>query len=225
MTADNQNVTAFKAFLIVNHIGLPIPNATTAGYETKFPQSATVRQRFELQLSRTRLRFGLPAFDLWWIDTPIVPWSGATGPYRAVVQFGHHSMNPRADGGKPTTWHWDNLSITPAVPFTIINATTRYATASSPSVTLRSPAPAGARLRFAAHGRDIEVSFDGGRRWSDARLQDQELNLSSRFRSYWMSIPAGTQTIRFRGDAANGFSKWFVRDVSVWAGGETRDDD
>jgi hypothetical protein len=233
MTADDRNVSSFKAFLIINHIGFPIPNASTAGYETRFPQSATVRQRFELQLSRTRLKFGLPGpvladgttgAPLWWIDTPIIPWSGIGGPYRAVVQIGHHSLNPGADGGKPTTWHWDNVAITPAVPFTIINATTRYATAGSPSVTLKSPAPSGARLRFAAHGRNMEVSFDGGRRWTDARRQDQELNLSTRFNSYWMSIPAGTQTIRFRGSAANGFSKWFVRDVSVWAGGETRND-
>lgn len=230
MTADDRNVTAFKAFLILEHRSIPIPVATTAGYETRFPQSATVRQRFELQLSRTRLKFGMPSpvnaaapvppAPIWWIDTPIIPWPATNGVYRAVVQLGHHSLNPRADGGTPTTWHWDNIGISPAAPFTIINATSRYANPSSPSVTLRSPAPSGARVRFAAHGNNMEVSFDGGS-WRDARRQAQELNLANRFRSYWMSIPAGTRSIRFRGAAAGGFSKWFVRDISVWAGGET----
>ena len=241
MTADERGVSAFEGYMIVSHIAIPLPRLTTAGYESvlrgtlssnpalaHLEQSATVRERFVLELSRTRLKFGMaPRSDangthagLTWIDTPI-PDLVLLGFTRGVIQIGHHSMNPAGDGGTPTTWHWDNVAISRAIPFTIVNATTRYADAASPNVQLQRPAPSGGYLRFAGHGTKLEVSFDGGRRWTSARQQRQARALSDRFNSYWMPIPAGATTMRFRGKAAKRFSGWFVRDVAVWAGGGT----
>ena len=213
MSAEARTVSAFRATLVRDHVATALPAATSAGYESRLTQSATVREQFVLELSRTRVRFGMPARGLWWVDAaiPDLGWS------RGVVQIGHHSLNPRADGGTPTTWHWDNVGVSPAVPFTVVNATARYADATSPELALRAPAPAGARLRFAAHGLGVQVSFDGGSTWVGAWRQQQELDATDRFRSYWMPIPAGAQRVRFRAAATPGFASWFVRDVAVWA--------
>jgi hypothetical protein len=218
MTATSRTVSAFRAAFIIDHHTYWLPVATADGYETKFAQSATVRRRFELQLTPTRIRFGMPNENLWWIDAALPP--GTDLPFdHAVVQVGHHSMNPAGDGGGPTTWHWDNIGIAPSVPLTIVNADRRYADATAPAVTLRGAAPAGARLRFAANGRKVEVSFDDGSTWVDARKQQEGLDVQNRFHSYWMPIPAGTTRARFRASAASGMAGWFVRDVSVWAPG------
>ena len=64
-----------------------------------------------------------------------------------------------------------------------------------------------------------DVSFDDGRTWVDARKQSEDTDVANRFHSYWMPIPAGATRVRFRGQAASGMAGWFVRDVSVWAGG------
>ena len=94
-------------------------------------------------------------------------------------------------GPCPNTWHWDNVRIEPAVPFTILRADRRYVDATSPpSVTLPAPAPPGAHLRFGGVGRALDVSFDGGATWQPAQLQaQQETNGTNAFQSFWTPIP------------------------------------
>jgi hypothetical protein len=141
-----------------------------------------------------------------------------------VVQFGHHSMNPALDGGDGGTWHWDDFTIAPAVPFTILTpklgpdgSRVRWvdaATAATP-VEFERGAPVDSYLRFSAYGTGIQVSFDGGATWSAARRQPARFDRTDRFRSYWSPIPAGKSAVLFRSSPAAG--TWLVRDVTVWS--------
>ncbi|ABY34862.1 MAG TPA: hypothetical protein DEF43_11500 [Chloroflexus aurantiacus] len=185
-------------------------------YERFLEPSATRRDTFELQISRTRIRFGMPAYNFYWVDTSIAD----LGWDQGVVQFGHHSYNPLKDctsSCRPGTWHWDNVTISPSRPFTMIAANRRYADRANPSVTLAAPAPANAYLRFSGIGPNLQVRFNGGA-WQPARLQAQDSRYfkDEHFRNFWMPIPAGVTQIEFRGDRWWG-ADWHVRGISVWA--------
>jgi hypothetical protein len=223
--------SVFGATVFHKHDGTPLPVADTTSYETAFAArglapSATRRDTFELHISRTHVRFGMPRYNLWWVDASIpggLDWS------RAVIQLGHHSFDPTAEsGGRPTTWHWDNVGASPAVPFTILRASRRYVDASTANgeVTLPQPSPDGAFLRAASIGA-AEVSFakaDGKfGKWRELRLQRQERHDAERFASVWMPVPEGTTRVRFRASGGG----WMVRDVEVWGApaGEPKDED
>jgi hypothetical protein len=193
------------------------------GYESLLTPDAARRDTFELRLSRTYVRFGMPGYNFFWSDTAIADlgWS------RGIVQLGHHSYTPNKDAGcginqnaatgcAPNTWHWDNMSISPAVPFTILRADRRTADAANGTLNFPAPAPANANLRFAGIGSNLSVSFDTGKTWQPAGLQAQSKNVEEHFKSYWMPIPAGTTSVQIRGSDWWG-GKWLVRDVSVWA--------
>lgn len=186
------------------------------GYETFLTPSATRRDTFELRISRNRIRFGMPQYNFWWHDVaiPDLGWS------QGVVQLGHHSYTPdKCTGCTPNTWHWDNVEISPARPFTLLKADQRVVDASTDNeVRFNGAAPAGARLRFAAIGGKIEVSTDGGRSWQLAQAQAQQLNNSGHFRSYWTPVPAGTDRVLIRGQDKNDWygGPWMVRDISIW---------
>ena len=95
------------------------------GLESFLTPSAVRRDPFELRISRTSLKFGMPTYNQWWLDEKIAD----LGWDKAVVQFGHHSYTPEKECNNcgPNTWHWDNISIDPSVPFTIISADQRWA--------------------------------------------------------------------------------------------------
>jgi hypothetical protein len=231
MTAERLR-SAFEASVIRNHVATRLPRATTDGYEAAFAArglrpSATRRDTFELHVSRTRVRFGMPRYNLWWVDAEI---PGGLDWTRAVVQLGHHSFNPAGDGGRATTWHWDNVGLAPAVPFTALRADRRFVDAATPNGEVVFPrgAPAGAHLRFSAIGA-TEVQFvrapgadddDDDETWTAARRQAQERLDTRRFASYWMPIPAGTTRVRFRPVRALRFLSgglWMARDITVWS--------
>ena len=86
----------------------------------------------------------------------------------------------------------------------------------SAALLFSAPAPANAHLRFAGIGQNLEVSFDDGRTWQSAELQAQEKIKEDHFQSYWMPIPAGTNSMQFRGEKWWG-GRWLVRDISIWA--------
>jgi hypothetical protein len=192
-------------------------NKSYIGYESFLTPSAMRRDTFELHISRTHIKFGMPAYNFWWYDTkmPTLDWSVG------VVQFGHHSYTPKKECATgscgPNTWHWDNVQISPAVPFTIIRATQRYTDVKAGAqMTLAASAPANARLRFSGIGKSLQVSFDNGATWVKAVTQAQERYTEEAFWSYWMPIPAGTKTIKFKGTKWWG-GDWRVQDLSVWA--------
>ena len=194
--------SGFRAYVIRDFAVTELPITNDFGIEQVLTTSASIRTTFELRLSSTGLSFGMPATNSWWHVNTFAPLSWTAG----VVQFGHHSYNPMKNGGTniPDTWHWDNFSISPAVPFTIIESDRRRADASAPALTFAAPAPGGSNLRFDARGSNIQVSFDGGASWQAAGRQavakpDQE----EVFKSYWMPMPT-VLVSRWYAGASNG---------------------
>ncbi len=211
--SDSPGKTEFEAYSIRDWESQKLPQVSGRGYETFLQPDAKRRDTFELRISRTHLSFGMPAYNHTWIDTaiPALDWS------QGVVQLGHHSYNPtKASNGKPNTWHWDNVQIAPAIPFTTIPADRRYVDGDTGEpATLSRPAPAQAHLRFAAVGDGIEVSFDS-RTWQTARKAGQKYNFRHKFHSYWMPDPEGTTRVWFR-DVRTKNGKWQVKDIAVWS--------
>jgi hypothetical protein len=207
---------SFFATRYENFDSTPIGEVSVLDYSSFLTPDAARRDTFELRISNGRLRFGMPAYNAWWVNSSFAPLDWTQG----VVQFGHHSYNPLKDCSscQANTWHWDNVLISPAVPFTMIHTDRRAVERATPSVTLERPAPANANLRFAGIGDDLQVSFDGGKTWQAAQMQKQDPSLlkDEHFKNFWMPIPAGTRQVRFRGQAWWG-ADWLVRDVSVWA--------
>ena len=214
----------FELYVVNNYGEGRMPVLTTNGYESILLPVSTRRDTFELKISNTRIRFGMkkvasanePAGAINWIDVPVrLKWT------RGVLQWGHHSQQVDSAG----TWHWDDFTIAPAVPFSIITSVApggvgrvRYvdsATAATP-VTFQRPAPAAANLRFAAYGSGIQVSYDGGSTWANARVQPAALNRTDRFRSYWTPVPPGTSSVRFRRNPAVA-GTWIVKDMTIWS--------
>lgn len=193
-----------------------IPQKSTKPYSSVLTPSATTRSRFELRISRTHVKFGMPDYNLWWIDSDIADLGWTQG----VVQLGHHSYHPVEDSDclpcKPDTWHWDNVEINPAIPFTIIPAD-RMEVAKYQTNTARfaRPAPAGSFLRFAAIFPPISVSFDNGKTWTRALVkQPQRAPGNNDFTSFWTPVPQGTTTVRFKSSSPY---EWTVRDISIWS--------
>lgn len=212
--------TIFRAYQIQDFQAIPLPSNDWQGYETVLTPSAMERTTFELRLSANHLSFGLPDHNFWWVNTPITPLDWRQG----VVQFGHHSYNPSKDCPTctPNTWHWDNIAIAPAHPFTLIQANRRYVDATTnPTITFANPAPANAHLRFAAIGAQIEVSFDGGQTWQVAQRQQQARYKEDAFWSYWTPVPAGTTAVSFRGTNWWG-GPWHARNLTIWASPTSR---
>lgn len=205
------------------------------GYDTFLTPDAARRDTFELRMTRTHVKFGMPGYNFWWIDTDIADlgWS------QAVVQLGHHDYNPSKDceyQGLPTcsanTWHWDNVSLSPAVPFTITPLSPRRLGSHQPDAanvwTLPSPAPAGAMLRYAGVGTDpgtqraaMTLSYDEGATWQPVAPQPAPPEIrqdgnSDHTRSYWLPLPAGTTSVRVRSDGDWYSRIWQAKDASMW---------
>jgi len=211
LTGPSNNLTAFAAALVRDFDYQKLPSlGEWRGYENVLKPDAARRDTFELRLTRTSLKFGLPNYNYWWVDTTFAD----LGWDQGVVQFGHHSYNPtKCRNCSPNTWHWDNISIAPARPFTIINANVESARGTAPvRIEFPNSAPPDAHLRFIGLGRRIEVSFDEGASWQPAALQAQERSHSDHVNSYWTPTPTGTQSVLIRGS-----SSWYARDFSIWA--------
>jgi hypothetical protein len=213
--------TAFRASIVRDFVPEALAE-TAVGYERFLTPSATQRDTFELRLAPTHLMFGMPGYGHWWTNTQIPALSWTTG----IVQLGHHSYNPtrRSGGhldrgpnsGTANTWHWDNVSIFPAIPFSMLQADRRFVDGASPAeVTFGSPAPAGGYLRFAGIGEDLEFSADGGVTWQPAVRQAQTKAAAEHFKSYWTPIPAGLDRVLLRGNDG-WFGPWMARDIACW---------
>ena len=213
--------SAFLGTMTNEFVGNGLPRSSLLDYDDVLTPSAMRRDTFELRISDSHLRFGMPDYNLWWIDTPL----SALGWDNAVLQLGHHSYNPtKCDTGDncgpigPNTWHWDNVEITSAQPFSMLKSDRRFANGSNGTIQFDAAAPENAFLRFAGIGDDLEVSFDGGVNWVDATMQSQRADLlaTEHFKSYWMEIPAGTSDVQFRGSNWWG-GEWRTKDISIWS--------
>lgn len=186
------------------------------GYEDFLEPSPKVRTTVEITISKTHIRVGMPDHDFYWVSKPI---PGGLDFDKAVVQFTHQSYDVmHCDDGcqdGPNTWHWDNISLAPAVPMTVFHANRRAVHAATASfVTFDGPAPANAHLQFTGYGFDLQVSYDTGLTWHDVETQHNREIHDWRWKNYWMPIPEGTQRVDFRGrEPWNG--RWQIQDISI----------
>lgn len=216
------NGSIFQVLPVTDFVTALLPGNWWTSYESFLTggASASRRDTFQLTLSRTHVRFGMPAYNFWWVDTDITDLGWTSG----VVQFGHHSYNPQKDCADtpqfvclPDTWHWDNVSVTPSAPFTITRATQPYVDPSTSStVTFPVPAEAGSHLRFAGVGQTFDYSLDSGATWLPMGLQPAERDNPDKARNWWQAIPAGTQAVDVRG-TGGWWGSWIARDISLWS--------
>jgi hypothetical protein len=184
--------------------------------------SATRRNTVEIRLTNDRIRVSLPGDSIVFADVSLpAPLTFAQG----IVQFGHYSYNPTkcAPCSGPqvaNTWHWDEIFLAPSIPFTIIRGDRRYVDGPSGTVTFRTPAPSGARLRFSVFGMEPDISFDDGRTWQ-VPVSQEFARVSQPERQYWTPIPAGTTRVMLRPARAISWwgqpTTWIARDFAVWA--------
>jgi hypothetical protein len=146
---------------------------------------------------------------------------------RGTISLGHHSYTPdkackpwATEPGCATTWHWDNLSISPSIPFTMIRAEQRYVWEgwwydrtddSERTLTFPEPAPPNSYLRFSAIGT---VTLDGV---PVAPLAGPNYD-KGHFSSYFLPIPEGTRSVVYKG----GPDGWWndnptLKDAAIWS--------
>lgn len=179
---------------------------------------AATRQTFRLTFSRDHVRFERLASEtgagVVYTDRPIADIGFDTG----VVQFGHHAYDPEKNAGVQT-WHWDNIMIEPAAPFSMMTLSPRAIDTTDEAgtlITLENPAPADSYLRFAAVGTP-SISVDG-EPFVTATRQWERDDIPHHASSYWHPIPEGTRTISVRMDARGWYEGPFVaRDSAVWS--------
>jgi hypothetical protein len=88
------------------------------------------RDKFEIVLTPTHVKFWMPDYGLVFYDRDVPKLSWTKG----IFQMEHHTYTPEkgqcidnCPDGSPegTTWHWDEVHVTPYVPFSNIHATER----------------------------------------------------------------------------------------------------
>jgi hypothetical protein len=217
ITMNGSEGSQFRGYTLLGFQGTDITTDDWLKYEDFLTTSAVRRDPFELRISRTSVKFGMPTYNKWWVDRtiPDLGWD------RAVLQFAHHSytpwkgcMNGNCD---PNTWHWDNVSISNPVPFVMLKGNQPFVDATTqPAVTFPSGAPANSFLRFVGIGTNLQVSFNGGQTWQPAVLHPTESAPEDHFRPYWMPVPPGTTRVDFRGQGWYG-GGWMVRGPAIWS--------
>jgi hypothetical protein len=192
---------------------IPLASGAWQGYDSFLEPSLTKRDTFELRISESHIKFGMPDYGFYWIDTAVT----SLGWTEGVLQIGHHSYNPtKCSGCSPGTWHWDNIYISSGRPFDMIKADRRYVNAHNNRVSFSAAAPESSHLRFSGIGNNIQVSFNNGLTWQSAQVQPQKKYEQDKFWSYWIPVPAGVQTVRFRSEDWWG-GDWHIRDISIWS--------
>jgi hypothetical protein len=165
---------------------------------------------------------------------------------QGVIQFGHHSyapdegtacnftgcvlvpVCPQAGGGcvAGNTWHWSNVSMTPAVAFTMLRGdmpVSGIQAGTTKTVNFAAPAPANSFLRFSALAKrgSVTVSSNGG---GPVVAQEQVqkgdgldgVSAGSHI-GYWTPIPAGTTSVTFSAQDSVACCGWAIQDVSIWS--------
>jgi hypothetical protein len=181
-------------------LNAPEQTASVQDGITAGTNQAASRQSFKLTLTRTHIRFerlaSSTATALVFVDkdTPDVGFS------QGVVQFGHHSYNPTKDGsGVPATWHWNNFSVSPGVPFTMSPLPFRYMDKAGSLTTTAG------MLRF---GAICQVKLDGKILTPQVPTVHNE-----HFNSYFVPVTAGTHKLEFADDG------WYTQSYGCFASG------
>lgn len=223
-------INKLTAKVVKNFVETEVPSSNLR-YETLIDPSPITRTTFEIKINKdldtedVYLSVGMINYDgdgssYYWVDNENI------GPLtwdKGIFQFGQVEWNIQQpcndEPCNPNTWHWDNLIISPAIPFTMIKADRRYVERDDNQiVNFADPAPANSHLRFSGIGENIEISVDNGNTWIAANKQPQQENREVRFSSYWTPIPAGVDKVMFRADGYTKFNfDWHIRDMSIWS--------
>jgi hypothetical protein len=237
----------FRTEVINNFVNKEIAAGPWDGVDPHMAVSPKQRTTFQIELSRTHIKFFIPAGQL---DVNGAPINGGQpiifsdldmpdlGWDSGVFQISHHSYNPfkdcTADPNKPVgwtcapdTWHWDTVSISNAIPFTIIKANRRYVSPNvgddhTDTVIFNAPAPTNSFLRFSGVGT-INVSFDNGSTWQLAQKQPSVGIVTNQYHaehqsSYWMSMPQGTQSVKFQFSPDSWYNlQYMAKDFAIWS--------
>lgn len=195
-----------------------VGRGTMAGGIAPGTNQAAARQTFKLTVSKDHVRFERLASEtasaIVYIDQSIADLGWTSG----VVQFGHHAYDPEKDSSIQT-WHWDNASIAPSVPFTMIKTDRRSITTSNAAgevLNLAEPAPANSYLRFAAVGTPY-ISVNNGP-FVAATKQWERSDIPQHASSYWHPIPRGTTAVKIRMGSRGWYNgPYIARDFSVWS--------
>ncbi len=194
----NQN--SWQGYTINDFTETGLPSIWWVGMHegiTDGTNQAAVRQKFRITISRTHLKMerlaSSTATAFVWVDSDM----SDLGWTQGVVEFAHHSYNPTKEGaGVPATWHWDAVSISPAVPFTIIHGDKRMINQTGQSINFDQPAPANSFLRFSAIGK-ISYSLNNGSTYIAATKQ-LFTGAVDHIAPYYIPIPASTQKVTFK---------------------------
>lgn len=141
-----------------------------------------------------------------------VPMPADLGFSRAVVQLGHHSYTPSKDchfstigSCGPNTWHWDNVRINPARPFSM----TKLGRLAAPGTVQVSAG----LLRFAARG---PTEIDWGRGWVPVQPVNGPPGNEGQFASYLVPVPDGAERAALRGKTTWA-GPWRAENIAVWS--------
>jgi hypothetical protein len=152
------------------------------------------------------------------LEVERVPLPRDLGYSRAVVQIGHHSYTPGKDcdfmkigSCGPNTWHWDNVRIAPALPFSMkkLGRLTDAGTV---------PVSSGL-LRFAARG---ETEIDWGTGWQPVRPVNRPIANDGHFASYSLPVPHGAVRAAIRGKRSWA-GPWRAENIAIWSLGVSGD--
>lgn len=148
------------------------------------------------------------------VSRPIaqVPLPKDLGFDRAVVQFGHHSYTPSKDCPAsviqrcgPNTWHWDNVRIEPALPFSMKH----LGGLTKPGAIAVSPG----WLRFAARG-PTEVNWGAG--WVPIEPVNGPAANNGQFASYFVPVPGRATQVQMRG-SPTWMGPWRAENIAIWS--------
>ncbi|HVT01377.1 MAG TPA: hypothetical protein VHE53_04055, partial [Patescibacteria group bacterium] len=121
-----------------------------------------------------------------------------------------------------TTWHWDDIMMSPTIPFTIIHATPEFLglnqkTGGTATVTFDAPSPVGSYLRFSATGT-ISLSYDNGATWNVV-TPNKTIHKIEDASGYFVPIPQGLTSVQVKVAPPSGYWGYALgaRDFAVWS--------
>jgi hypothetical protein len=184
--------------------------------------SGSTYTTLEFRITKTHLKFGIPSQNAWFFDKQI----SDLGWDKGVLQFGvsaynSHSNSPCFESGACpfTVFHFDNVTISPSIPFTILKGDRSFINSTTTNQWNLTTAPSGALLKFVGIANKIEVSFNDGTSWTRVPLANQPSNNpegDEHGDDYLTALPQGTTKVLFRGERWWG-GDWEVDNIGVYA--------
>lgn len=199
-----------QAKVVRNHASEQV---AVAQYRDFITPSANVRTPHEICLTRTGLTVKIGGVEAMTATFADLGWD------KAIFQIEHSTYNPTkgscVDGCGANTWHWDNVSLSSAIPFTIIRGDQRtFGQYQNGTVTFPTPAPANSYLRFSGLGN---WEWLDGSTWRPVARADQEMSRPEHAQNYWQPIPVGTTSVQLRGTGQDWNGSFVARDMSIWS--------